>query len=137
MEDVPVEKQTDFLSSLLSPLCQQVSSNALKIWIAKCLAPFLIKDFITCLYPLIDHNLITYLIQSILLIMTWLFAWFKLLCLDQIETLIANAKVQNPEESPAKIWNIQQIIMAINALSKVLIAFNLLYFLRFAIIDRF
>lgn len=58
MEDVPVEKQTDFLSSLLSPLCQQ------------------------------------------------------------IEALIANAKVQNPEESPAKIWNIQQIIMAINALSK-------------------
>ncbi|KAK1364570.1 hypothetical protein POM88_040131 [Heracleum sosnowskyi] len=58
MEDVPVEKQTDFLSSLLSPLCQQ------------------------------------------------------------IEALIANAKVQNVEESPAKIWNIQQIIMAINALSK-------------------
>lgn len=72
-----------------------------------------------------------------LLIITWLFTWYKLFCLDQIEALIANAKVQNPEESPAKIWNIQQIIMAINALSKVLIAFNLLYFLYFPIIDWF
>ncbi|XP_028087625.1 exportin-T isoform X2 [Camellia sinensis] len=47
MEDVPLEKQTDFLSALLTPLCQQ-----------------------------------------------------------------------NPEESPERIANIQQIIMAINALSK-------------------
>ncbi|GMQ08140.1 hypothetical protein CsSME_00052006 [Camellia sinensis var. sinensis] len=47
MEDVPLEKQTDFLSALLTPLCQQ-----------------------------------------------------------------------NPEESPERISNIQQIIMAINALSK-------------------
>ncbi|XP_057978203.1 exportin-T [Malania oleifera] len=58
MEDVPLEKQSDYLSSLLTPLCQQV------------------------------------------------------------EALLINFKVQNPEESPAKIANIQQIIMAINALSK-------------------
>ncbi|THG05991.1 hypothetical protein TEA_000249 [Camellia sinensis var. sinensis] len=58
MEDVPLEKQTDFLSALLTPLCQQV------------------------------------------------------------ETSLLNAKVQNPEESPERIANIQQIIMAINALSK-------------------
>ncbi|KAL6972647.1 hypothetical protein U1Q18_026822 [Sarracenia purpurea var. burkii] len=58
MEDVPLEKQSEFLSALLTPLCQQVEASLL------------------------------------------------------------NAKVQNPEESPAKIANIQQIIMAINALSK-------------------
>ncbi|PSR96202.1 Exportin-T like [Actinidia chinensis var. chinensis] len=58
MEDVPLEKQADFLSALLTPLCQLV------------------------------------------------------------ETSLLNAKVQNPEDSPAKIASIQQIIMAINALSK-------------------
>ncbi|KAK3030933.1 hypothetical protein RJ639_036671 [Escallonia herrerae] len=58
MEDVPLGKQSDYLSSLLTPLCQQV------------------------------------------------------------EVLLVNAKVQKPEESPAKIANIQQIIMVINALSK-------------------
>lgn len=58
MEDVPVEKQTDYLSSLLTPLCQQV------------------------------------------------------------ESLLVNAKMQNPEESSANIMIIQQVIMAINALSK-------------------
>ncbi|KAK3006945.1 hypothetical protein RJ639_016900, partial [Escallonia herrerae] len=35
-----------------------------------------------------------------------------------VEVLLVNAKVQKPEESPAKIANIQQIIMVINALSK-------------------
>lgn len=58
MEDVPLEKQTDYLAALLTPLCQQVEASLL------------------------------------------------------------NAKVQNSEESPAKIATIQQIIMAINALSK-------------------
>ncbi|KMT04827.1 hypothetical protein BVRB_7g169980 [Beta vulgaris subsp. vulgaris] len=58
MEDVPLEKQTDYLSSLLTPLCQQV------------------------------------------------------------ETLLVSGKIQNPEGSPATILIIQQIIMAINALSK-------------------
>lgn len=58
MEDVPPEKQSDYLSSLLTPLCQQV------------------------------------------------------------ETLMTNAKVQNTEESLGNIVTIQQIIMAINALSK-------------------
>ncbi|KAI5594165.1 hypothetical protein POPTR_003G066200v4 [Populus trichocarpa] len=58
MEDVPSEKQSDYLSSLLTPLCHQV------------------------------------------------------------ETLLINANALSPEESPAKIANIQQVIMAINALSK-------------------
>ncbi|KAM7480617.1 hypothetical protein LguiA_028830 [Lonicera macranthoides] len=58
MEDVPLEKQSGYLSSLLSPLCQQV------------------------------------------------------------EAMLANAKVQSSEDSPANIANMQQIIMAINALSK-------------------
>ncbi|KAI9161275.1 hypothetical protein LWI28_015956 [Acer negundo] len=58
MEDVPVEKQSDYLSSLLTPLCQQV------------------------------------------------------------QALLLNAKTLNPEESPAKITNVQQIIVAINSLSK-------------------
>ncbi|CAI0419137.1 unnamed protein product [Linum tenue] len=58
MEDVPVEKQSEYLASLLTPLCRQ------------------------------------------------------------IEVLLMNAKILNPEESPAKVANIQQIIMAINALSK-------------------
>ncbi|CAI0419076.1 unnamed protein product [Linum tenue] len=58
MEDVPVEKQSEYLASLLTPLCRQ------------------------------------------------------------IEVLLMNAKNLNPEESPAKVANIQQIIMAINALSK-------------------
>ncbi|KAJ0007649.1 hypothetical protein Pint_29138 [Pistacia integerrima] len=60
MEDVPLEKQSDYLSSLLTPLCQQV------------------------------------------------------------QALLQNAKALNPEESPAKIANAQQIIMAINSLSKTL-----------------
>ncbi|CAI0470706.1 unnamed protein product [Linum tenue] len=58
MEDVPLEKQSEYLASLLTPLCRQ------------------------------------------------------------IEVLLMNAKILNPEESPAKVANIQQIIMAINALSK-------------------
>ncbi|KAJ0076226.1 hypothetical protein Patl1_33700 [Pistacia atlantica] len=58
MEDVLLEKQSDYLSSLLTPLCQQV------------------------------------------------------------QALLQNAKALNPEESPAKIANAQQIIMAINSLSK-------------------
>ncbi|XP_022715279.1 exportin-T-like isoform X3 [Durio zibethinus] len=58
MEDVPLEKQSDYLSSLLTPLCRQV------------------------------------------------------------EVMLMNAKVLNPEESPLKLANIQQIIMVINALSK-------------------
>ncbi|XWS20068.1 hypothetical protein CRYUN_Cryun31cG0069800 [Craigia yunnanensis] len=58
MEDVPLEKQSDYLSSLLTPLCQQV------------------------------------------------------------EAMLTNAKGLNSEESPLKIANIQQIILAINALSK-------------------
>ncbi|EEF40987.1 Exportin-T, putative [Ricinus communis] len=58
MEDVPSEKQADYLSALLTPLCHQV------------------------------------------------------------EILLMNAKVLNSDESPGKIINIQQIIMAINALSK-------------------
>ncbi|KAK8484954.1 hypothetical protein V6N13_023737 [Hibiscus sabdariffa] len=58
MEDVPLEKQSDYLSSLLTPLCQQV------------------------------------------------------------EATLINSKVLNPEESTLQIANIQQIIGAINALSK-------------------
>ncbi|XP_011079646.1 exportin-T isoform X1 [Sesamum indicum] len=58
MEDVPLEKQSDYLSALLTPLCQQV------------------------------------------------------------EVALLNAKSQNPEGSLAHIGNIQQIIVAINALSK-------------------
>ncbi|XP_047317021.1 exportin-T-like [Impatiens glandulifera] len=58
VEDVSPDKQADFLSALLNPLCQQV------------------------------------------------------------EVLLQNAKLHDSEESPAKIANIQQIIMAINALSK-------------------
>ncbi|WJX85791.1 hypothetical protein P8452_68194 [Trifolium repens] len=58
MEDVPPEKQSDYLSSLLSPLCQQV------------------------------------------------------------EALLRNAKSLSYEESKARIAVIQQIIMAINSLSK-------------------
>lgn len=58
MEEVPLGKQSEYLSALLTPLCQQV------------------------------------------------------------EVALLNAKVQNAEESPTKIANIQQIIMAINALSK-------------------
>ncbi|XVE88621.1 hypothetical protein DITRI_Ditri19aG0084300 [Diplodiscus trichospermus] len=58
MEDVPLEKQSEYLSSLLSPLCQQV------------------------------------------------------------EAMLMTAKVLNWEESPLKTSNIQQIIVAINALSK-------------------
>ncbi|XP_031092044.1 exportin-T-like [Ipomoea triloba] len=58
MEDVPLEKQSEYLSALLTPLCRQV------------------------------------------------------------EALLLNAKLLNPDESPGKIVNLQQIIMAINALSK-------------------
>ncbi|KAL0354470.1 UNVERIFIED_CONTAM: Exportin-T [Sesamum radiatum] len=58
MEDVPLEKQSDYLSALLTPLCQQV------------------------------------------------------------EVALLNAKSCNPEETLAQIENIQQIITAINALSK-------------------
>ncbi|BBG98791.1 ARM repeat superfamily protein [Prunus dulcis] len=58
MEDVPPAKQSDYLSSLLTPLCQQV------------------------------------------------------------EALLRNAKVLTPEEAPQKLANIQQIIVAINSLSK-------------------
>ncbi|KAL0319443.1 UNVERIFIED_CONTAM: Exportin-T [Sesamum angustifolium] len=58
MEDVPPEKQSDYLSALLTPLCQQV------------------------------------------------------------EVALLNAKSRNPEETLAQIENIQQMITAINALSK-------------------
>lgn len=58
MEDVSPEKQSEYLSALLTPLCQQV------------------------------------------------------------EMLLLNGEVQSLEESSAKVANIQQVIMAINALSK-------------------
>ncbi|KAH1048222.1 hypothetical protein J1N35_039006 [Gossypium stocksii] len=58
MEDVSLEKQSDYLSSLLTPLCQQV------------------------------------------------------------KVTLMNAKALNPDESSLQIANIQQIIVAINALSK-------------------
>ncbi|KAL1551758.1 exportin-T-like isoform X2 [Salvia divinorum] len=58
MEDVPIEKQSDYLSSLLTPLCQQV------------------------------------------------------------EVALLNAKPQHSEESLLQIENLQQTVMAINALSK-------------------
>ncbi|CAA0814601.1 Exportin-T [Striga hermonthica] len=58
MEDVPLQKQSEYLSALLTPLCQQV------------------------------------------------------------EVVLFNAKSCSPEESLAQVENIQQIIMAINALSK-------------------
>ncbi|KAL5579569.1 hypothetical protein UlMin_012011 [Ulmus minor] len=58
MEDVPPAKQSDYLSSLLTPLCQQV------------------------------------------------------------EALLMSAKVLSHEETPSKVTNIQQIIIAINSLSK-------------------
>ncbi|XP_041002287.1 exportin-T-like [Juglans microcarpa x Juglans regia] len=58
MEDVPLEKQSDYLSTLLTPLCQQV------------------------------------------------------------DELLKNAKLLSPDEAPEKIAIIQQIIMAINSLSK-------------------
>lgn len=38
---------------------------------------------------------------------------------------MTNAKVQNTEESPGNIVTIQQIIMAINALSKVLVSYSI------------
>lgn len=38
----------------------------------------------------------------------------------QVEVLLLNAKALSPEELPTKIANLQQIIMAINSLSKVL-----------------
>lgn len=37
----------------------------------------------------------------------------------QVEMLMLDVKVQSSEESSAKVANIQQVIMAINALSKV------------------
>lgn len=58
MEDVPPAKQSDYLSTLLTPLCQQV------------------------------------------------------------EALLMNVKVLTPEETHVKVSNIQQIIIAINSLSK-------------------
>ncbi|XP_077240947.1 ARM repeat superfamily protein isoform X2 [Tasmannia lanceolata] len=58
MEDVPPEKQSEYLSALLTPLCQQV------------------------------------------------------------ELLLVDAKAQSPDDSFAKVSSIQQVIMAINALSK-------------------
>ncbi|KAG9457317.1 hypothetical protein H6P81_001825 [Aristolochia fimbriata] len=58
MEDVPPEKQSEYLSALLVPLCQQV------------------------------------------------------------ELLLSETKDQSPEDSNPKVTNIQQIVMAINALSK-------------------
>ncbi|KAL6000004.1 hypothetical protein ACLOJK_034681 [Asimina triloba] len=61
MEDVPPEKQSEYLSALLTPLCQQV------------------------------------------------------------ESLLRDAKVQGLEEASTKVAGIQQVIMAINALSKVLL----------------
>lgn len=39
----------------------------------------------------------------------------------QVEVALLNAKPQNPEESLLQIENLQQVVMAINALSKVFI----------------
>jgi hypothetical protein len=53
-------------------------------------------------------------------LLIFLYMLLKYSCLIQVETLLINANALSPEESPAKIANIQQVIMAINALSKVL-----------------
>lgn len=39
----------------------------------------------------------------------------------QVEVALSNAKPQNPDESLLQIENMQQVVMAINALSKVFI----------------
>jgi len=58
--------------------------------------------------------------------LTFLYMLLKYSYLIQVEALLINANVLNPEESPVKIANIQQIIMAINALSKVHFSFGFL-----------
>ncbi|KAF8401101.1 hypothetical protein HHK36_014404 [Tetracentron sinense] len=45
----------------------------------------------------------------------------KLNIRKSVEVLLLDAKVQNLEESYAKIANVEQVIMAVNALSKVLL----------------
>lgn len=45
---------------------------------------------------------------------------------DQVEVVLLNAKFQTLEGSPAKIASIQQMIMAINALSKVFMCYVVL-----------
>ncbi|RVW52178.1 Exportin-T [Vitis vinifera] len=96
MEDVPPEKQSEYLSSLLTPLCQQVKVELAVMESALVYLPL----GIPC-----PPSLPTF----ILLIAA---------ALIQVEVLLINAKVQNAEDPVAKIANIQQIIMAINALSK-------------------
>lgn len=57
--------------------------------------------------------------------------------LIQVEALLMNAKVLTPEDTPVKVTNIQQIIIAINSLSKVflLILIVLLLYLIFLLMD--
>lgn len=47
----------------------------------------------------------------------------------QVELAISNAKPQNPEESLLQIENMQQIVMAINALSKVFTRSQIYHFI--------
>lgn len=98
MEDVPLEKQSVYLSSLLNPLCQQVEHWHMAVF---CLPMGLWRRIFT-VFGL------------------WLKNYSKLLfMLLQVEAVLLNAKPHNPEESLPQIENMQQIVMAINALSKV------------------
>ena len=95
---MPLEKQSDYLSSLLTPLCQQVLICSTK---SSIVFDSLLSS--TCfMWPTYGQIDVRYI-------------WF----MSQIEAMLMSAKVLNPEESPIKIANIQQIIVAINALSKV------------------
>lgn len=162
MEDVPLERQSEYLSALLTPLCQQVKFdyllNLCSTWTVVwglifiiCLSfifasvvveestwggwgvliSFLILQFCTFIFDIynLKRSWEEFLIVYILFldtrhaIITLHFHIALFLFSDnghfkQVETLLLNA---NWEESPLKISNIQQIVMAINALSKVFI----------------
>lgn len=104
MEDVPLEKQSDYLSSLLTPLCQQVN-----IGIRHCVV---FKFVWVC-----GEDVLLFLECCGKIMLNCIFL------LLQVEVALSNAKPQNPEESLLQIENMQQVVMAINALSKVFIMF--------------
>ncbi|EXB23808.1 hypothetical protein L484_009569 [Morus notabilis] len=103
MEDVPPAKQSDYLSSLLTPLCQQVMVR-FSVW----------KFIISCGSSSLPPNFCFALIQCHQRDTSFL----TLTVFIQVEALLMNVQALTPEETPVKLTHIQQIIIAINSLSK-------------------
>lgn len=106
MEDVSPEKQSDYVAAFLRPLCQKVKME------------FESLSFFFHQLPSLPWLLILITVSAFI---WWIISKLTCyLCLsNQLNEVLLDSKAQGLEESSGKVLTLQQIIMALNALSKV------------------